>query len=100
MARGVFAHQLELVPLEGDGWRLCDTSAPVDDPAHLIAYIERLEEGVDVVWLYGAFGHDHYDSVQDALEVASGLLWTMDEQVRRGRTAIPHLRPPLVAGAA
>ena len=100
MSRRLRAHRLELVPLQGNGWRLCDAGVPVDDPAHLLAYIEELDKGVDVVWLYGAFGHDHYDSVEAALEVAASLLSTMDEQIRRRPVAIPHLPPPTVAGAA
>jgi hypothetical protein len=104
MTRSFTAHRLELVPLQGDGWRLCDTSVPADDPAHLIAYIERLDDGVGVVWLYGAFGHDRYGSVEEALDVAADLLVRVDEQTRRRPVAIPHLpprpRPRPVAGAA
>src|SRR5690606_13466261 len=44
-------HRLELVALGADGWRLCDRSVPVDDATHVIAYVEQVERGFEVVWL-------------------------------------------------
>lgn len=86
-------HRLELERLSSDGWRLCDESVPEDDAAHVLAYIEQSDGGVDVVWLYGAFGHDRLDSLHDALVVATALLAESDAVALRRPVPIPHFPP-------
>lgn len=86
-------HRLELERLSDDGWRLCDTSAPPDDAAHVLAYIEQLDAGVDVVWLYGAFGRDRFDAIDEALVVATALLAEADARSARRPVPIPHFAP-------
>lgn len=42
---------VEVVRLCEDTWRLCDARIPADDSRRLISYVERIGDGVEVLWL-------------------------------------------------
>lgn len=86
-------HRLVLERLSADGWRLCDESIAPDDAAHVLAYIEQMDAGVDVVWLYGAFGHDRFETLDEAFAVAAALLAESDALALHRPVPIPHFAP-------
>jgi hypothetical protein len=74
LAPDPFERDLELIAMSADAWRLCDGRVPRDDAASVIAYVERADSGVDVVWLQGRHGQAHFSCIQDVLSAARILL--------------------------
>jgi hypothetical protein len=94
-----FGGGVRLVPVASGAWRLCDGDAAADDPSGIVAYLERDETGIDVVWLQGAAGHEHYASIEDVLaaarRVTNGALSPLTGSAGPSRPIpIPHFAPP------
>ena len=50
-------HQLVLVPLMRDAWRLCDRTVASSDADSLVVYVELVDdEAYEVVWVLGGPG--------------------------------------------
>lgn len=43
--------ELEIVALTESSWRVCDSRKPPSDPAGLLAYVERDDQGFEVMLL-------------------------------------------------
>ncbi|MFH8252262.1 hypothetical protein ACH3VR_17990 [Microbacterium sp. B2969] len=96
MAEGS-VHQLELVPLSEDAWRLCDRNVEEDDPASVVAYVEATADGVEVIWLHGRSGWSHFTELGDVLRAAAADLSPGGAFGRGHRPIeIPHF-PPMPA---
>ena len=67
-------HEMELFPLGDHAWRLCDRTVPHDDAASVIAYLERTEEGIEVVWLRPGVDGDRFIALEDAIAAARLVL--------------------------
>jgi hypothetical protein len=68
-------HQLVLVPLLPDAWRLCDrtfANSRVDD---LVAYVELVDdEDYEVIWVGAGSGIQSFSRLEDILRAAFELL--------------------------
>lgn len=67
-------HQLELVPLGDDAWRLCDRTVDASDATSVIAYVERRGLVYEVVWVSISRGVERFRTMGDVLERATGIL--------------------------
>lgn len=73
-------HQLVLVPLMRDAWRLCDRTVASSDADSLVAYVESVDdEAYDVVWVAGGAGVETYTRLEDILRAAFERLSRADD---------------------
>jgi hypothetical protein len=72
--RDQLIHEMELFPLSDHAWRLCDRTVPHDDAASVIAYLERTEQGIEVVWLRPGAEGDRFEALKDAIAAARLVL--------------------------
>ena len=76
-------HQLVLVPLMRDAWRLCDRTVASSNADNLIAYVELIEdEAYEVVWVVSGAGVETFTRLEDILRAAFERLSRADEQRR------------------
>lgn len=79
-ARGE-VHQLVLVPLMRDTWRLCDRTVASWNADNLIAYVELVDdEAYEVVWVVSGAGVETFTRLEDILRAAFERLARADEQ--------------------
>jgi hypothetical protein len=71
---GQVIHEMELIPLSDKAWRLSDVTVPPDDAANVIAYLERTERGVEVLWLRPGIEGDRFAALEDAVAAARLVL--------------------------
>jgi len=57
-----------LVAVAPDAWCVCDPTMPSNDARHLVAYIERDGDGVDVLWVREQRAACQYESLHDAVQ--------------------------------
>jgi hypothetical protein len=68
-------HQLELVPMTRDSWRVCDRAVASSDARSIVAYVEQRAAGVyDVVWVVAGIGVETFTRLEDVLRAAAELL--------------------------
>jgi hypothetical protein len=69
--------RLELIPLGDSGYRVCDASVPDEDASHVVAFIEKHPQDVEVVWLRGATtAPGQFESVDRALDAIDDVMTT------------------------
>lgn len=62
---------LELEQLSFDAWRLIDRSVAPNDPAIVLAYVERTPAGpYEMVWVRGSLRTETFATLGDLLEAA------------------------------
>lgn len=86
-------HQLELVPLGDEAWRLCDGNVEASDATSVVAYIERRAGGYEVVWVSVHRGIERFATLGDVLERAANVLASMPISGATRPIAIPHFAP-------
>ncbi|WP_460815958.1 hypothetical protein [Microbacterium petrolearium] len=93
-------HQLDLVPLGEDAWRLCDRSVDSCDATSVVAYVERRDDGYEVVWVSTHRGVERFTTMGDALERAAEVLSAVTPPGATRPIPIPHFapRPAALAG--
>jgi len=62
---------LEFRALDKRSWRLCDRRASARDSASLVAYVERIRGGYEVVWMQGSVKLSTFRSLDDVLAAAA-----------------------------
>jgi hypothetical protein len=68
-------HQLVLVPLTRNAWRLCDRAVDSHDADSVVAYVELCPGGAyEVAWLSAGFGVETYRSLEQVLRAAFARL--------------------------
>ena len=86
-------HQLVLVPLLPDAWRLCDrtfANSPADD---LVAYVELVDdEDYEVIWVGGGAPVQSFSRLEDILRAAFEML-SARAQAQDGRPVRLSLLP-------
>ena len=61
-------HQLVLIPLMRDSWRLCDRTVASSDADSLVAYVESVDgEGYEVVWVVAGAGVETFTRLEEIL---------------------------------
>jgi hypothetical protein len=69
--------RLEMVPVGDSGYRVCDASVPDEDASHVVAFIEKHPQDVEVVWLRGApTAPGQFDSIDTALDAIDDVMTT------------------------
>jgi hypothetical protein len=69
--------RLELIPLGDSGYRVCDASVPDEHAAHVVAFIEKHPQDVEVVWLRGAVAAPgQFESMDCALDAIDDVITT------------------------
>jgi hypothetical protein len=64
-------HQLVLVPLTRNAWRLCDRAVDSHDADSVVAYVELCAGGAyEVAWLWAGFGVEKFRSLEAVLRAA------------------------------
>lgn len=86
-------HQLELVPLGDEAWRLCDGNVEASDATSVVAYIERRTSGYEVVWVSVHRGVERYATIGDVLERAAKVLADVPASGATRPIPIPHFAP-------
>lgn len=86
-------HQLQLLPLDDNSWRLCDGAVAAHDPDSVVAYVERCEEGLAIVWLVGPHTPRWLGTLDDVLAEAVNRLAGPISAGPRRPTPIPHRAP-------
>lgn len=86
--------RIELTPLGGDAWRVCEAGVPENNALRVIAYVERCDGGFEVVWLRGPNrGVGFADRLQSAVDEACGVLLSEATSSATRPIAISHLMP-------
>lgn len=87
-------HQLELVPLGDNAWRLCDhAAAGGGDARTLIAYVERLPHGsFEAVWVIDGPRVNTFASLPEVLVAAARRL-AVSVSTDSKPVPIPHRAP-------
>ena len=68
-------HQLVLVPLLPDAWRLCDRTFANSRSDDLVAYVELVDdEDYEVIWVGAGSGIQSFSRLEDILRAAFELL--------------------------
>jgi hypothetical protein len=62
---------LEFRALDKRSWRLCDRRASARDSASLVAYVELVRGGYDVVWMQGSVKPSTFQSLDEVLAAAA-----------------------------
>lgn len=86
-------HQLELVPLGNDAWRLCDGNVEATDATSVVAYVERRGVGYEVVWVSACRGVERHATLGDVLERAAEVLADIPPSGATRPIEIPHFAP-------
>jgi hypothetical protein len=86
-------HQLEFQPLDDCSWRLCDRTLAADHPSSVVAYVEKVPEGLTVVWLVGPRAPRTALSLEEVLAHAVERLSEPVSAGPRRPTHIPHRQP-------
>jgi hypothetical protein len=85
---------LALLPIDGEAWRLCDRRQREDDAAFVVAYVERTERELEVIWMTGVPRRSRFSTVEAVRDEACRRLGA---EVASGATRpvpIPHFPPP------
>jgi hypothetical protein len=91
-------HQLVLVPLMRDAWRLCDRTVASSDADNLIAYVELVDdEAYEVVWVVAGAGVETFTRLEDILCAAFERLSRAADEQADARPARLTLVPDSVA---
>ncbi|NQX37144.1 hypothetical protein [Herbiconiux sp. VKM Ac-2851] len=64
---------VEVIEIASSGWRLRDRSRQESDSRGLLGFVEADGNGFDAVWLTPAITHEHFDTLEAALQTASSL---------------------------
>jgi len=83
---------LELLPIDADAWRMCDRRMRASDAEFVVAYIERVDEGFDVVWMRGPRRRSRLRTLEECLRRGSELL-SQERSRSRRPVPIPHFPP-------
>lgn len=87
--------RLELTRVDNDCWRLCDGALPTTDPARIIAFAEKKDDGrVSVLWLQERSDPEEFSTFEDALRAAEEAVYDLDAERSERPLPIPHF-PPL-----
>lgn len=88
------AHTLEFDPFDDRTWRLIDVSVGEREAGHVVAYVERIGDAFEVIWVWGTHGSDRFASLDAVRDAAMALLAVFDRAHRTRPVPIPH-RPPV-----
>jgi hypothetical protein len=88
-------HQLVLVPLLPDAWRLCDRTFANSRADDLVAYVELVgDDDYEVIWVGAGSGVQTFDTLEDILRAAFELLSAQAQGDDRGRVRLSLLPTP------
>jgi hypothetical protein len=91
-------HQLVLVPLLPDAWRLCDRTFENSRADDLVAYVELVDDDdYEVIWVGSGPGVQTFGGLEDVLRAAFELLSAraQADDSRRVRLSLLPTPPPL-----
>lgn len=93
MAGNTMDRRAELTNVGESGWRVCDGSLPADDGRRVVAFMERVDDHIEVVWIRSTNAPTRFAALDDALDAADAVL-AEEEQSRSTRPIqIPHFPP-------
>ncbi|QRY42242.1 hypothetical protein JVX92_11290 [Microbacterium hominis] len=84
---------LELIPIDDDAWRLCDTRAGANDAEFVVAYIERGDDGYDAVWMRGPRRRSRHRRLDECLSCGHALLRAEESSTASRPIPIAHFPP-------
>ncbi|WP_448390195.1 hypothetical protein [Microbacterium aurum] len=84
---------LDLQAIDTDAWRLCDTRAPVTDASYIVAYVERVDDGFEVVWMRGTQRRCRMAALEECAEAAARRLAEEDSSGASRPIPIAHFPP-------
>ena len=64
----------ELIRIAPGAWCVCDPELPEDDARRVIAYLERIDGQIDVLWVRDRRPEARYDTLGEAFEAISTVL--------------------------
>lgn len=93
-SRALPGGRLELIPIDEGRWRLCDGRAQRSDASYVVAYIEEVDDGLDVVWLRGGRLPARFAHIDEVTAVATRIVAEGDSRGSTRPVPIPHHAPP------
>jgi hypothetical protein len=93
MAGDTMYRRIELTFVGEAGWRVCDASVPEDDARRLVAFFEKVDRHIEVIWFRECHASRRFDTLNDALDAADAVIEHADSD--RSTRPIPiHHFPP------
>ncbi|GAA3216052.1 hypothetical protein GCM10017690_31690 [Microbacterium terregens] len=86
--------RIELTRVDDDCWRLCDGALPQSDPSRIIAFAEKKNGHVTLLWLRQRSGQQDFATFEQALRATEATVYELDGQRTERPRPIPHF-PPL-----
>jgi hypothetical protein len=98
MAGDTRSGRVELTFVGDAGWRVCDASMPEDDGRRMVAFFERVDRHVEVLWIRQCSAPRRFDTLAEALAAADAVI-AGEDPVRFARP-LPIRRYPQHHGKA
>jgi hypothetical protein len=84
MTGDTMSGRVELTFVGDAGWRVCDGSLPEDDGRRVVAFVERVDGHVEVLWIRQCHAPRRFDTLADALAAADAVI-AGEDPVRSAR---------------
>lgn len=74
-------HDVEVIRLREGEWFICDSRIAAADSRRLVGYVERVDDGFDVLWVPTP-SVEHVPSLEDAVSAAQEYCSRRDPDIR------------------
>ena len=74
MAGDTMHRRIELTFVGEGGWRVCDATMPEDDARRVVAFFERVDRHIEVLWIWECQAPRRFDTLNDALDAADTVI--------------------------
>jgi hypothetical protein len=74
MAGDTMYRRVELIFVGEGGWRVCDATLPEDDARRVVAFFEKADRHIEVLWIWECHAPRRFDTLNDALDAASAVI--------------------------
>lgn len=90
----------ELTYVGDSGWRVSDGTLPEDDGHRVVAFMERVDDHIEVVWIRSTNAPTRFLALEDALDAADAVLGQVEPPRSTRPIQIPHFAPRAPRGLA
>ncbi|HWI31034.1 MAG TPA: hypothetical protein VNT50_06065 [Microbacterium sp.] len=93
MAGGTMDRRAELTHVGESGWRVCDGTLPEDDGRRVVAFMELVDDHIEVVWIRSTNAPTRFAELDDALNAADAVIAQKETPRSTRPVPIPSFPP-------